>query len=306
MCFNKAFGSLPRICYHDRASLCTQHSCQATTQALAHGEAVDPMKELVLGQLYRLPNAVVVMATWDETVKRWLLCNQTGSNVWVVSAKGRVFALLYGLDSIGDIQQALSTGWSLDDLTSARPNVELHFSRRRRRLRSRPSRERQKATRATGELSPGGSVLVPAGAPASPAPAKRKTSAIAGLALLFFCVLGWLLIDSLSNHPTPSKPDTPRQTGGVAGEEARLYSTALDSISVCVDEEAFDRYVEVLLARDEYGLYELVVTGRIFFVVNDTKVLVLRTRDSPRSTKVRVLGGEHAGRAGWVQSDWVK
>ena len=124
--------------------------------------------------------------------------------------------------------------------------------------------------------------------------------------MLFICVLSWLLIDSVSSPRPSSPPHTPTPTGVRVGEEARLDSTDLDSISVCLDEEAFDRCTEVLLAKDEYGLYELVVAGRIFFVPNDTKVLVLAERDSPHSVRVRILGGEHAGRAGWVQSGWVK
>jgi hypothetical protein len=273
---------------------------------LALGEAVDPMKELVLGQLYGLPNGVVVMATWDESVKRWLLCNQTGSNVWVVSAKGRVFALLYGLDSIGNIQEALPTGWDLDDLVSPSPNVESHFSRRGRRPRPRPPQQTQPETRVDSQLPSGQVVREPASVVARPVRISRRTSAIAGLVMLFICVVSWLVIDSVSSPRPSSPPDTPTPTGVPVGDEARLHSTDLDSISVCLDEEAFDRCTEVLLAKDEYGLYELVVAGRVFFVPNDTQVLVLAVRRSPHSIKVRILGGEHAGRAGWVQSAWVK
>lgn len=56
---------------------------------------------------------------------------------------------------------------------------------------------------------------------------------------------------------------------------------------------------------DKHGVYELIESGRVFTVDNGTKVLVI---DSSGSLfyKVRILEGEHAGRAGWTVGSTLK
>lgn len=87
------------------------------------------------------------------------------------------------------------------------------------------------------------------------------------------------------------------------GEEGRLYNEGSDAIMVVGDEEAFEELINAVAANDYSGFLESTLAGRVFYVRNNTKVLVI---DVGRyGTKVRILEGENTGMAGWVPDEWV-
>ena len=63
-----------------------------------------------------------------------------------------------------------------------------------------------------------------------------------------------------------------------------------------------------LTVKDKYGFIELVESGKVFSVPNNTRVLVLDYGggflDSTKS-KIRILEGPWTGTAGWVPEEWV-
>lgn len=88
------------------------------------------------------------------------------------------------------------------------------------------------------------------------------------------------------------------------GSEARLYVEGEGPIMVAVDEGAYDELIDVVIAKDNIGLMNLMLAGKVFNVQNNTKVLVI---DIGRfRTKVRILEGENWGMAGWVPYEFVR
>ena len=97
---------------------------------------------------------------------------------------------------------------------------------------------------------------------------------------------------------------TTTESGPSVGSEARLYSEGSAPFWVAVDEEAFDELISAVVAKDNYGIMELTLAGRVFIVQNNTKVLVIEPGFT--KTKVRILEGENAGMAGWVPYEFVQ
>ena len=65
-----------------------------------------------------------------------------------------------------------------------------------------------------------------------------------------------------------------------------------------VDDAAWDAMFKAAGAKDEMGLQQLVIGGRVLLVEPYTKVLSLE--NSFTATKVRILEGKHIGKAAWV------
>lgn len=99
---------------------------------------------------------------------------------------------------------------------------------------------------------------------------------------------------------------TTTESGPSVGSEARLYGEGSAPFWVAVDEEAFKELMRAVAAKDNYGITELMLAGRVFIVQNNTRVLVLDQHPGLAATKVRILEGENAGMAGWVPHEFVR
>jgi hypothetical protein len=88
------------------------------------------------------------------------------------------------------------------------------------------------------------------------------------------------------------------------GSKARLHVDDKEAIPVAASEQSFDRLTKASVAEDTLGIAELAVSGMMFEVPNDTRVLVID--EGFLRTQIRVLEGDHFGRTGWVPFEWVK
>ena len=79
-------------------------------------------------------------------------------------------------------------------------------------------------------------------------------------------------------------------------------------LPVAVSPQAYDELWDALAIEDRYGLQELILSGRVFPVPNNTKILVLNTGgfQGMERFKVRILEGDYLGSAGWVPWEWVR
>lgn len=101
-------------------------------------------------------------------------------------------------------------------------------------------------------------------------------------------------------QPAPAAASPPESTSVGIGEEGRLT----DAVLLAVDDDAWDAMIDAQVAGDQYGLLELITTGAVFAGEKGARVLVVDRGFTSR--KVRVLEGETAGLAGWVQTEFVE
>jgi hypothetical protein len=91
------------------------------------------------------------------------------------------------------------------------------------------------------------------------------------------------------------------------GQQARLHRTDggddPPAFLVAADAEALSQCISAVNAGDPYGTKELVAAGRLWLVPAGTSVVVLELAFFSR--KVRILEGEHQGKAGWIPTEFV-
>lgn len=92
---------------------------------------------------------------------------------------------------------------------------------------------------------------------------------------------------------------------GCGSSEKVLYVDGLDWVRVAVDENSFDDLLDASMANDTSRIMQMVSSGRVFMVRNNTKVIVLKTR-LPGRVKIEVAEGDKAGMSGWVPVEWVR
>jgi hypothetical protein len=73
---------------------------------------------------------------------------------------------------------------------------------------------------------------------------------------------------------------------------------------VSTTKDIMDKFFKAYRINDTYEIGALVSSGQVFLVNHGTKVLVI---DSGQYVlKVRILEGEHRGKAGWVPHEYVR
>lgn len=136
-----------------------------------------------------------------------------------------------------------------------------------------------------------------------------------GVLVLFFVVL--FAYDSAKPKytpiyvsPPPARSSTfsgfsPTPAGNqTAGSDTKLVAPGLDNVPVAVDEKAYEAMMNAAAVKDDQGITNLILAGRVFTVSNSTKVQVI----SPGFLKaqVRILEGPKAGRSGWVPTELTR
>lgn len=66
----------------------------------------------------------------------------------------------------------------------------------------------------------------------------------------------------------------------------------------------YDRLVKLSVAKDEYGIKQMIYAGQAFIVAEGTKGKVIDS--SLFSIEVRVLDGKYQGWSGWISKELVK
>ena len=136
-----------------------------------------------------------------------------------------------------------------------------------------------------------------------------------GIMLIFLAVITALSLQACDSGEetkprttqTPaSAPSTAPASGLAPGQKAILDNSHINSqiVMVGVTEQDLDEYIKAVKAQDLIGATELSLSGRLFKVPNNTKVLVLENRGM--KTNVRIRSGKEAPRAGWVLTPCVK
>lgn len=127
------------------------------------------------------------------------------------------------------------------------------------------------------------------------------------LLVLTLLGVGWLFYTGAfaggGSTRAPAAAPSSRSSLVTRGQEGRLDSGAR-IVAVAVDEEAFDAFTKAAVANDEIGIGQLITSGRIFTVPQNTRVLVLDP--GVLSTTVRILDGAHQSKSGIVAAEYVK
>jgi hypothetical protein len=132
----------------------------------------------------------------------------------------------------------------------------------------------------------------------------KSPSCLSGcLGLVFLCFLAWCLISGLAGllSPPPDTKKSERRPGH--GETGVIYIPGHDDVDVAIDAKAHDEWISAAVAKDEAGITELILSGRVLIMPARTRVLVLAP--GVLSTEVRILDGPYAGRKGITSSEWV-
>lgn len=95
------------------------------------------------------------------------------------------------------------------------------------------------------------------------------------------------------------EPDNSKSVG-----QKGVLSSVNEYMPVAVTEAAFDELTKARAAKDKAGQMQLLTSGKTFMVKSGTKVLVIDSTFAKR--KIRILEGEHGGKAGWVGVERVK
>ncbi|MFY9556402.1 MAG: 6-pyruvoyl-tetrahydropterin synthase-related protein [Blastocatellia bacterium] len=121
-----------------------------------------------------------------------------------------------------------------------------------------------------------------------------------GVALVFF----W--VTSRGRSAGSQQGAAPTRTAGSAtqGSEATLHLDGVPSVLVAVDEQALAELMSALPARDTAKVDELVQSGRLLRLANDTRIRILEYAGG--KTKIRILQGEHSMAEGWVAERWIR
>jgi hypothetical protein len=126
---------------------------------------------------------------------------------------------------------------------------------------------------------------------------KTKKGCLGCLGLIGFCLVVAFII-ALS-----SKGDKNSVVAPMHGQ-ARLHTPKTDSTLLGVTPEDLEKMIDAYNKGDKYGTGELALSGRTFFVKNNTKVLVIDSSVNYR--EVRILEGDQTGKAGWCPQEFVR
>jgi len=103
--------------------------------------------------------------------------------------------------------------------------------------------------------------------------------------------------------PAADKPASTPPPSSDNYRERRLTTGGNEQVPVCVTRDAYEEFIQAAGRGDTHGAVNLTLAGLIFFVDNNTRVLMLDSTWG--SQQVRILSGPQTGLSGWVPSEWV-
>lgn len=121
------------------------------------------------------------------------------------------------------------------------------------------------------------------------------------------------IVNSIVN---PSKPEPPvyrsaeiKQTAAATptatvSNEWMLRAGSGDIVMLAISQQAEDRFCDLAIANDVAGIEQMMRAGLIFSAPSGTPVMMIRR--GFLTSEVRIIGGIHAGRSGFVNADWVQ
>lgn len=99
--------------------------------------------------------------------------------------------------------------------------------------------------------------------------------------------------------PQPTPTNRPATIRLRVGEEGHING----DVFAAVDDPSWDAMWKAINARDQAGLAELMMRGKVFTMKPGTRVLVLENAFA--SVKVRALDGPSVGKAGWIPYEYL-
>ena len=117
--------------------------------------------------------------------------------------------------------------------------------------------------------------------------------------LVFLILVLFSLVSSEESRRNEGSANSEAPSRAFTGEEGRLIADAY----LAVDDAAWDALSKVAAAKDALAFLEWVASGRVFLLTEGTRILVVES--GFLSIRVRALEGPNAGRAGWVESEFV-
>ncbi|HNQ79119.1 MAG TPA: hypothetical protein PKJ37_10550 [Acidobacteriota bacterium] len=133
---------------------------------------------------------------------------------------------------------------------------------------------------------------------------KKSGENVTGCSVLIIiaiaAVILFFMFDCGKNNDAPTaKSDTYTANGLKSpGYKGKLYSSAAQTTLVAVDKKVLSELTRTLSSHDETGYYELLLSGKVYEVDNNTSVLILQTQYG--AYEVRILEGERKNEKGWV------
>lgn len=152
----------------------------------------------------------------------------------------------------------------------------------------------------------GESSSAPSAGVAGNAPSGRRVryTIIAVTALVALAIIGALAMRLNRHQPAAASVPEARRTPISVGTEAVLFIDGQEAIFVAVDEQALPELLGAVAAKDAAKVENLIRSGRVIQVANNTKVQVIEI--GAGKTKVRVNEGEHAMQTGWIVDRWAR
>jgi hypothetical protein len=142
--------------------------------------------------------------------------------------------------------------------------------------------------------------------PITPQPPPQNTNNPVVFAVIMVCVLvvfpyfGYIAIEGgVRSGVIPPTP-TPSPKWPEIGQVGTLTREDGDVIVLTTDFEAFRRLKNATLAKDKYGLQELLNDNKIIYVPSRTKAKYLEGDPMEDVLHVRILDGLHQGKDAWT------
>lgn len=127
-----------------------------------------------------------------------------------------------------------------------------------------------------------------------------QTTCISSM-LLFATIMG-CGVESNHSNTKPSAPSQPISPQISVGDRCEISAKG-ESVFVYPEYKDMNTVMDVIIAKDDIGLANLKRAGKFFICPAGTRSQLIE--NGVLAKKVRILGGEHFGEAGWVAAEFV-
>jgi len=161
----------------------------------------------------------------------------------------------------------------------------------------------EKPKASTERKCPHCAMIIPSEAKICPHCRKQlATSTVVKVTLAFIIIL--VLFAWIVSLCTRTYRGVTTSTSSVSIGQEGVLDSGSELTPVAIDKTAFDEWTKARVAKDEQGMLQLILQGRIVSVEKNTRIKVIDQAMFIR--KVRILDGKHQDMAGWVAYEYIK